>query len=839
MVARLQQSRSRALSSKVLFHVLTVLAESEGRVPKQEIHRRLEADLDFTAWEAEPSGKWGQPRWRHALWYTTDASRAGFMDKSGDGQWRITPEGRKALELGPDGLLDAAQEGYRRWRKTAGAKPGPGQQSATRGQVLRAALQVLSRVAGRTLQWRELAQRVAPMLPEETLEELEKRDSDWQGNFCYHVFAMASRAGFLVRESGVLTLTEAGENAISEWPEPPQLWEVARQAAGSEPADGGERIPYLGRVANYADAPQTLYQVQSDSIGHLMGSIRQGTLALPDIQRPFVWKNTKVRDLFDSLFRGFPFGYLLTWKSPEGVTHGSVGGQSTGNVVPYALIIDGQQRLTSLYAVMTGSPIVDNEFKKRHIRIAFHPISARFEVADAAIQRNPEWLPDVSKVFTDKMGALSVVQRYLEQLEKVREVAPEQRRAVETNVSRLVNFMNLQVNVLQIGTYADEEQVAEIFVRINSKGQRLNQADFILTLLAVFWEEGRQALEAFAKACRIPSSDDTPSPFNRKLQPGPDDLVRVVVAVGHHRARLSAAYQVLRGKDARTGEVSEQARARNLQILEEAQREVLSVAHWHEFLKILSAAGFKHQKLIWSEVTALFAYAIFLIGRTQKGVPLNDLRRVIGRWYTMAVLTGRYVGGATESAMEEDLGRIKGVDGADAFERGLESAMATELTNDFWEVTLPSRMETSSTRALSPFFAAQSVLGAKAMFSTLTVAELLDPSAASTKSDLEIHHLFPKAWLQRNGVTDAREYNQIANMALLEWSANIEVGAEPPSEYAPRLERRMNWTEAERAQVYRLHALPEDWWDLDYEDFLQQRRGMMAEVIREAFERIQ
>lgn len=248
-----------------------------------------------------------------------------------------------------------------------------------------------------------------------------------------------------------------------------------------------------------------------------------------------------------------------------------------------------------------------------------------------------------------------------------------------------------------------------------------------------------------------------------------------------------------------------------------------------------SAAGFKHPKLIWSEVTALFAYAIFLIGRTQKGVPLNGLRRIVGRWYTMAVLTGRYVGGATESAMEEDLGRIKGVESADAFEASLGSAMATELTNDFWEVTLPSRLETSSPRALSPIFAAQSVLGAKAMFSTLTVAELLDPSAASTKSDLETHHLFPKAWLQRNGVTDPREYNQIANMALLEWSANIEVVAESPTDYAPRLDARMNWSEQERADAYRLHALPEDWWDLDYEDFLQQRRTLIADVFREAF----
>ncbi len=331
-----------------------------------------------------------------------------------------------------------------------------------------------------------------------------------------------------------------------------------------------------------------------------------------------MWKNTKVRDLLDSVFRGFPFGYLMTWKSPDDVNHTTLGGHASGSTVPHALVVDGQQRLTSLYAVMTGHEIVDKKFKKRRIQIAFHPISARFEVADAAIRKNPEWLADVSAVFTDRMGALSVVQSYLTRLEAVREITPEHRRAVETNVSRLVNLSNLPVHVLEIGAEANEEQVAEIFVRINSTGQRLRQADFILTLLAVFWEDARVGLEEFAKACRIPPADDTPAPFNRKLQPDPDALVRVVVAVGHHRARLSAAYQVLRGKDARTGETSAESRRRNLQILASAQADALSVANWHEFLKVLSVAGFRHRKLIGSEVSALFAYSLFLIGRTQR-----------------------------------------------------------------------------------------------------------------------------------------------------------------------------------------------------------------------------
>lgn len=831
-------SRSRLLTSKVLHHVLTVLAESDGRVPKQEIHQRLESDLEFSEWEASPAGSTGRPRWRSALWYTTDAARAGFLEKSGNGLWRITAEGRKALDLGPEGVLDAAKAGYRKWRKSRGPSKPSGSKGVVRGELLRASLRLLERTPGRSMVWSDVAKRVGPLLPEETLEALETRDADWKHSFAYGTFAVASRAGFLVRQSGVLTVADAGLTALDEWTEPQDLWEAARLAGGKTSDADAEKIPYLGRTADYSRHAQTLYQVQSDSIGHLMGSIRQGTLALPDIQRPFVWKNTKVRDLLDSLFRGFPFGYLLTWKSPDGIAHATLGGHESASPVPYALVIDGQQRLTSLFAVMTGQPIVDKQFKKRHIRIGFHPISARFEVADAAIRKNPEWIADISRIFTDEMGALSVVRSYLERLEKHREITDEHRRAVEANVSRLVNLKNMLVHVLQIGTDANEEQVAEIFVRINSKGQRLNQADFILTLLAVFWEEGRQDLEAFARACRAPPGDDEPSPFNRKLQPGPDALVRVVVTVGHHRARLAAAYQVLRGKDARTGEVSAEIRQRNLEILAAAQSEALSVSNWHEFLKVLSAAGFRHKKLIWSEVSALFAYSLFLIGRTRHSVPLSELRRVIGRWYLMSVVTSRYVGGSAESAMEEDLGRLRDISDAAGFVAALESAMQAELTNDFWQVTLPSRLESSSARTLSPFFAAQSVLGAKALFSSLNIAELLDPSAASTKSDLEIHHLFPKAWLQKNGVTSPREYNQVANMGLLEWSSNIAVSDDAPADYAPRLEERMGWSDAEAAEAYHLHALPEEWWDLDYEDFLHQRRELMAEVIREAFDRI-
>jgi hypothetical protein len=448
------------------------------------------------------------------------------------------------------------------------------------------------------------------------------------------------------------------------------------------------------------------------------------------------------------------------------------------------------------------------------------------------------WLHPLKKWSLRQTRGDSVVTKYLTRLEAFREINTNHKQAAEANISRLVNLKNIQMSVLEISSQADEEQVAEIFVRINSKGQNLRQADFILTLLAVFWEKGREDLEDFSRACRIAQSHGRPSSYNRILHPGPDDLVRVAVTVGHRRAKLSTAYQLLRGKDLKSGEITEETRDSNLAILEKAQSQVLDIANWQEFLKILSAAGYRHKKLLQSEVTALYAYSLFLIGREKYKVSLADLRRVIGRWFMMSTITGRYVGGASESAMEEDLARLRTVNSSAGFLDALEQAMTSELTNDFWTVTLPSRLESSNTRTLSSFFAAQGVLGARALYSPLTIAELLSPETQSTKENLEYHHLYPKGWLKKQGITQPREYNQVANLALLEWSANIDVSDENPAQYAPRLEERHQITGDRLLEMHKMHGLPEMWWDMEYLHFLAERRKAMALVIREAFGRI-
>jgi uncharacterized protein with ParB-like and HNH nuclease domain len=242
----------------------------------------------------------------------------------------------------------------------------------------------------------------------------------------------------------------------------------------------------------------TLFKEVGYSLSHLIDSIELGQIGLPDIQRPFVWKNAKVRDLFDSMYRGYPVGYLLFWENKLGEKTKQIGANNHQKV-PSLLIVDGQQRLTSLYAVLKGIPVVRENYETEQIEIAFRPTDGTFEVCDATTRNNPEFLPNISEVFIQSARQYQIVGEYLNKLEAYREkngetLTEEERDRCANNLQRLFGLSGFPFTTLELSAAIDEEQVAEVFVRINSEGKKLNQADFILTLMSVFWEDGRKQL---------------------------------------------------------------------------------------------------------------------------------------------------------------------------------------------------------------------------------------------------------------------------------------------------------------------------------------------------------
>jgi hypothetical protein len=580
---------------------------------------------------------------------------------------------------------------------------------------------------------------------------------------------------------------------------------------------------------------QTLFSTTTYPVTKLIQDIDLGEIALPDIQRPFVWKTSKVRDLFDSIYKGFPVGYLLFWNYAPATGGRQIGTADKSNP-PRLLIVDGQQRLTSLYAVMKGQPVLDEDFDEKRLTISFRPSDATFDVQSAATRRDPEYISNISSIWSGDTDLFDFVDGFLERLQDKREVPPEEQKAIKKAIQRLYSLDQYNFTALELNESVNEEEVAEVFVRINSKGEALNQADFILTLMSVFWEEGRRQLEAFCHEARTPSKNEA-SPYNHFVEPDPDQLLRASIGLGFHRARLQYAYSILRGKNLETGEVSDEQRTRQFERLRNAQEYALDLTHWHEYFKALSHAGFRSGDMVTSEMTLFYCYLMFLIGRRDFGLKGHELRTVIARWFFMCNISRRYTG-SSESTMEADLARIKKADTASDFAQVLDQIIENTLTNDFWTITLPDELDSSA--AYSPtlfaYHAALNVLDAKALFSDLKVSELLDPSVNAKKKGVERHHLFPKNYLKKQGVTNNTRRNQIANYAYVEWADNIQIADRSPADYFPEYAER--YSNGELEQMMEWHALPEGWEHMDYRDFLEERRQRIATVTRKGFERL-
>lgn len=577
----------------------------------------------------------------------------------------------------------------------------------------------------------------------------------------------------------------------------------------------------------------TLYRDAGYSLNHLIEDISRGQVALPDIQRPFVWSSAKIRDLFDSMYRGYPIGTLMLWETGADSGMRRIGAGELDRV-PQLLIVDGQQRLTSLYAVLTGEPVLTKNFEMKRIRIAFCPQEQTFEVTDAAIERDAEFIPDITALWAG--GYKTTVRGFHQRLSAAREMEPSDRAQdlLEERIDRVRDLRDFRFQVIELGAATDEEQVAEIFVRINSERVKLNQADFILTLMSIHWEKGRKELEEFCRAAVDPTVTG-PSPKNPFIDPSPDQLLRVSIAVAFRRARLQYVYNILRGKDLETGILSNERRGNQFDRLERAQAQVLDLTEWHEFLKCLRTAGFRSRRMITSDNALIFSYALWLIGKADFGLDRATLRGVIGRWFFMAHTTGRYTS-SPESQLESDLGRIADLprgDGA-AFAAELDRIVASNFTNDYWEISLPNKLDTSSSRspALFAYLAALNLLDAEVLFSDLRVKDLLDPDVRAPRG-VERHHLFPKRFLNSVGVTGTRAMNAIANMAFLDWPENAKVGAQSPMEYWPELAAAQP-ADRLRRQVH-VHALPVGWEQLDYSTFLERRRPLIARIVKEGF----
>jgi len=216
-----------------------------------------------------------------------------------------------------------------------------------------------------------------------------------------------------------------------------------------------------------------LYSVTPHPIETILTWVKSKEIAIPEIQRPFVWENAKVRDLLDSLYKGFPVGYLITWRNPN--VKLKDGTTSAGKRV----LIDGQQRVTALMASLLGQSVLNKNYESVRIAIAFSPLEERFEVANAAVKNDRSWIEDVSILFRPETELLELVNSYAEANPALTQ------QEVFNRIDKVRKIANNQVGIIELSDGIDIETVTEIFIRVNSQGAALSQADFAMSKIAV------------------------------------------------------------------------------------------------------------------------------------------------------------------------------------------------------------------------------------------------------------------------------------------------------------------------------------------------------------------
>ena len=587
-----------------------------------------------------------------------------------------------------------------------------------------------------------------------------------------------------------------------------------------------------------------LFHKTEYSVQQLVDMTDKGELGLPDLQRGFVWKQNKIRDLLDSMMKGYPIGFIMLWASQSNMTKGENKVIGTGEKIAYGqdyVIIDGQQRITSLYAVLTGKEIKEND---KPIKISFNPLTKEFAVRNASTEKNPEWVSNISDIYLNANRSRAFINNFIKELKENREkkdetLTEDDEQLIDEGISEILKLKDYPINALVINGDVDEESVADIFTRVNSGGVKLNENDFIMTLISVSSPELRDKIEEFCEE----SSNATKGgkAYNKLIDLKPQQIIRTTMAFTFKRAWLKYAYMKLRGSDLKRGadgRIDMELRKQSFLELASGLNKVLDYENWNEFIRTVMSAGFVNSSMVSSENALVYSYMMFLIGKYNFNINSEKLRKIIARWYYMVSTSSHYTG-AFESTVQEELNDIDRINDAEEFEKYINDRISLVFTNDYFTHTIPDNLKSSaSTSAVwNTYLAALNILNVKVLFSELYYNQLLSGDLNGNRSALEKHHLFPKSYLEKIGITDDRDRNQIANFAYIEWGDNMVIGDLSPAEYfKPIFERKTD--EKDITDVMKYNALPENWYNMNYNDFLTERRKMMANVIKEGYEKL-
>lgn len=592
------------------------------------------------------------------------------------------------------------------------------------------------------------------------------------------------------------------------------------------------------------------------SVSAILGLIEAQQFVIPEIQRPFVWKRAQVRDLIDSLYNGYPTGYIITWKNPDVQTKS--GTMAGGKHV----LIDGQQRITAIMAAIAGLEVLDEDFNNDRIKIAFNPLAEdptkRFAVQDASHLKDKKWIPDIAEIFKTDFRQRAFENEYASNNENV------DLDELSETLTKLKGIANRQIGVIELDHMLDIDEVTEIFIRINSKGTALSQSDFVMSKMAADIAHGGNTLRKVVDYfCHLSVKPDFYPQMQKDVEFGktdyastikwlakdnediynPDynDMLRVAFMYSFDRGKLSDLVSLLSGRDFETREFREDIIEDSYERLSNGVKAFIKEYNFAQFILAIKGAGFKSGKLLNSKMTLDFAYMLYLKLCQDPTIPNDQVKHHVQKWFVLSTLTSRYIG-SPESVMSRDIRNIN----EKGFLNFFNEIEASALSDTFWNITLPQNLETSSTNspAFNTFLAAQINMNCNSLFMHGTmISDLLNISG-------DVHHIFPKAYLKNNGVDAKGRYNQVANFAYLDTQVNKAISDDAPNVYFGKaLEQCLtkntvigNITDSDAFKKnLEENAIPEMVVNMtvdDYDKFLNERRRLMAKLIEKYYKNL-
>lgn len=591
------------------------------------------------------------------------------------------------------------------------------------------------------------------------------------------------------------------------------------------------------------------FEVNNVKVSTLLEFIKDGTIAIPEIQRPFVWDTTKVRNLIDSLYKEYPVGYIITWKSPD--VKLKDGTPSEGKQI----LIDGQQRVTALTASLLGKEVLDENYKKKKIKIAFNVLTEEFQTNNPAIEKQEEWISDISEFMRDDFNTFDFISNYSQKFNLDANI-------VSNRITKLRSIKNVSIGRIELGSSLDIETVTDIFVRINSEGVVLSQADFAMSKISVNEEyhgnDIRKAIDYFCHFAKTPVDfenikendvDFSSKEIFNKISwikdksdnlylPNYVDVLKVAFTYKFKRGKLQDLVSLLSGRDFETREYKEEVVAESYSKLYDGVRQFVNQYNFEKYIMILKSAGIIDGNLVRSQNVLNFGYILYLLLR-EKDVSPDKIETLIRRWVIMSIITERYTS-SPETKFDEDIRKLNSVEDVQTY---INEELNREMSDNLFDNMLPEKFNTpvASSPFWKTFLVAQVKLNNRAFLSKdINVRTLIEGRG-------DVHHIFPKDYLQKNGKDNRSLYNQIANFAMLQTEVNIQIGKKAPYEYMQSIIEQCNGQENKYGAINSIedlkanmkeNCIPESFVNMsidNYDEFLKERRKLMAQKIKEYY----